>query len=222
MFKWVYQFIMDPFGINRVLSHIGCHADALQDSIRKNYEKTIDLSLRIERLDRLYEDYKFQILVAKAFEECTPDMYWAKDIYGKYVIANKAIRNGLLFDNWPYGKTDTEIANAQKARVGDGNHTFGEICENSDEIVLEQERPMRFVEWGLVNGKMMILEVHKNVMRDEQNRIVGTVGIGRDITEDYETLKYISQHTECEETREQLSTLLEKYTIEHIKKDIYE
>lgn len=213
MLKRFFNWLQDPLQVNVLIDKIGCHADEIQDSIRKNYEKTIDLSMRIERLDRLYEDYKFQILVSKAFEECTPDLYWAKDTAGRYVIANKAIRDCLLFDNYPYGKTDYELSIAQKARIGDRNHTFGEVCVNSDEIVLEQQRPMRFVEWGNVNGKMMILEVHKNVMRDEDDAIVGTVGIGRDITSDYNTLRVIAESTTCIDTKDQIFALLDKYTI---------
>lgn len=219
MINKIKKFITDPFGIDCIVRHITDHADQLQDSIRANYEKTIDLSMRLKRLDRLYEEYKFQILVSDAFEDCTPDMYWAKDIYGRYIIANKAIRDGLLFSNHPYGKTDVELAIAQKARIGDRNHTFGEVCGNSDETVLLHEKPLRFVEWGKVNGEMLILEVHKNIMRDNDGNVVGTVGIGRDITDAYTTLKRIADETKCEYTKKEIMVLLDKYTFEN--KDVH-
>jgi hypothetical protein len=196
------------------------HTDALQDAIRLNYEKTVELSNHIAKFDKLYTEFKFSALVSQAFEDCTPDMYWAKDIYGKYVIANKTLRDNLLFDEKPYGKTDIQLAMIQKHRMGEENFTFGDICGRSDDVVLSEERPMRFVEWGVVNGNMLILEIHKNVMRDFSGNIIGTVGIGRDITEDYYSLHGIADATTCDTTRYEILKLLEKYTFEN--KDVHE
>jgi hypothetical protein len=69
------------------------------------------------------------------------------------------------------------------------NHTFGEICKNSDKIVLENLKKERFLEWGLINGKDLYLEVYKAPLIDRDGRVVGTIGTGRDITEWYLELK---------------------------------
>ena len=132
-----------------------------------------------------------------AIMECVPDMLWCKDLEGKYVYANKAIREGLLFDDEPIGKKDVEMAQAAKKRFGSENHTFGEICGNSDLEILETCEPERFLENGKVKGKNLELEVHKNVIKDAEGNVIGTVGIGRDITDYVEALEQVKDCQGC-------------------------
>lgn len=117
-----------------------------------------------------------------------PDMLWAKDLDGKYLYANQAIRDGLLFDRRPIGKNDMEISRNAKKRFGPENHTFGEVCGNSDLVVLENEEKQRFLEHGLVKGKMLYLEVYKAPLY-ANNTLIGVCGTGRDLTEYVETYR---------------------------------
>jgi signal transduction histidine kinase len=112
-----------------------------------------------------------------------PDMVWLKGLDGKYIIANKAIKEGLLFDDYPIGKTDIEMATNAKFRFGDENHTFGETCSNSDVITLANDEPSRFLESGNIKGSVLFLEVYKNIIKDVNGNIVGVCGSGRDLTE---------------------------------------
>jgi len=118
-----------------------------------------------------------------------PDMLWAKDVQGKYIFANKAICDNLLMakdTQEPIGKNDVFFAYREREKHKDKKdwHTFGELCFNSDEVVLEKMKPMRFEEYGNVKGKLLHLEVHKAPFFDEEGRLLGTVGSGRDITEE--------------------------------------
>ena len=71
---------------------------------------------------------------------------------------------------------------------GDREHTFGEVCGDSDKDVLENEyESKRYVESGKVKGKMLHLEVNKSVVKVD-GEIIGVVGSGRDITEYREEL----------------------------------
>ncbi len=149
--------------------------------------------------------------VNEALDECMADMFWVKALDGKYLLANKAIRENLLFEDEPVGKYDIDMAKAQKQRVGDTNHTFGEICANSDLIVIDKEKPLKFNEDGIVNGKYMMLQVHKNVLRNEVGMIIGTVGIGRDITYETEALNDIMATTKDKNSKNKIKALLEHY-----------
>ena len=135
----------------------------------------------------LKELYKKDVIISAMIEKL-PDMLWFKDVEGKYVYANKAIREGLLLDDNPEGKTDVELSYAAKEKYGDREHTFGEVCDDSDKDVLENEyESKRYVESGKVKGKMLHLEVHKSVVKVD-GEIIGVVGSGRDITEYREEL----------------------------------
>lgn len=144
-------------------------------------------SLRMDKQLLLKELYKKDVIISAMIEKL-PDMLWFKDVDGKYIYANKAIRDNLLLDENPEGKTDLELSYAAKQKYGDREHTFGEVCEDSDKDVLENGyEGKKYVESGKVKGKMLHLEVNKSVVKVD-GEVIGVVGSGRDITEYREEL----------------------------------
>ena len=124
-----------------------------------------------------------------------PDMLWCKDLDGKYMYANSAIKSNLLLSYDVLGRTDIELAQAAKDKYGEHNHTFGEKCKNSDLVVIEKAlegsfKPSdgRFLESGLIKGKMVYLEVFKAPLFIN-GKLVGVVGGGRDLTEYVEAFR---------------------------------
>lgn len=114
--------------------------------------------------------------------EHLPDMLWFKDIQGKYLYANKAIRENLLLSTNPIGQTDVELAKQAKLVWGDREHTFGEMCGNSDKDVLANNYVGKeYVESGKVKGKILHLAVNKSIVI-VNGKVLGVVGSGRDIT----------------------------------------
>lgn len=136
----------------------------------------------------LLKELKKQDVIIHAMIEELPDMLWFKDIDGKYLYANKAIRDNLLFDDKPIGKTDIELAFNAKLKFGDENHTFGGVCLNSDEDVLNGNYVgKKYVESGKIKGNVVHLEVNKSVV-ELDGVVIGVVGSGRDITDHREEL----------------------------------
>ena len=116
-----------------------------------------------------------------------PDMLWVKDLNGDYIYANQAICDGLLMakdTNEPIGKGDVFFAMREREAHKDKPdwHTFGELCFNSDVDVIENDKSMKFEEYGNVKGKLLYLEVYKAPFYDKDGKTIGTVGSGRDIT----------------------------------------
>ncbi|MDP3425766.1 MAG: PAS domain S-box protein, partial [Humidesulfovibrio sp.] len=62
-------------------------------------------------------------------------------------------------------------------------HTFGELCQDSDNVVMSQGGPGQFDEYGNVKGKFLYLDVRKAPFVNGQGEVIGTVGSARDITE---------------------------------------
>ncbi len=118
-----------------------------------------------------------------------PDLIWAKDMKGRYIFANKALCEKLLNaadTDEPIGKTDMFFADRER-KSHPGNpawHTFGELCQGTDAIVMESREPERFDEYGNVKGEFLFLDVNKAPFRDEDGDIIGIVGCGRDVTEE--------------------------------------
>ncbi len=144
---------------------------AVEEALRKSRQRHQDLY----NLMRLMTD-------------TVPDLIWAKNLDDRYLFANKAICEKLLQcepGESPLGKTDLFFAERERAKGH--QHTFGEICLNSDEVVKSSKQQGKFLEDGLVRGKYLALDVHKAPMFNEEGHLIGTVGAGRDVTVDIST-----------------------------------
>ena len=139
-------------------------------------EKQLETDIKL--LTKELEKYKGMLT---SISEALPDMMWCKDLNGKYLYANSAIKNGLLFCHDPMGKDDIELSKKAKELFGENEHTFGEKCLNSDKIIIQTGLPQRFLESGKIKGKMMYLEVYKAPLMIN-GKMVGVVGTGRDMT----------------------------------------
>jgi len=116
-----------------------------------------------------------------------PDMLWAKDLNKRYLFVNQAICDNLLFaknTGEPIGKTDMYFVERERALHPDNSewHTFGELCQDSDDVTIQANKPMQFDEFGNVQGEFLFLDVRKAPLRDENGCIIGVVGSARDIT----------------------------------------
>ncbi|MGD8835623.1 MAG: PAS domain S-box protein [Desulfobacteraceae bacterium] len=132
-------------------------------------------------------ELKYQKLykMLRLLTDNVPDLIWAKDMSDCYIFANQAICDKLLKCKRPeeaLGKNDVMIA--QQERKAGQNHTFGEICSNSDDIVKKSETSGRFLEEGLIRNQYLVLDVHKAPFWGPNGEMIGTVGCGRDVTKE--------------------------------------
>jgi PAS domain S-box-containing protein len=149
------------------------------------------LSLEEERLrmdnalNRNESEYQELYKMMRLMADNVPDLIWAKDKDDRYIFTNQATCDKLLKCKHPdeaLGKNDIQIAH--KERDAGHNHTYGEICLNSDNIVKKTKIPGRFLEEGLVRNKYLMLDVHKAPFWGPDGEMIGTVGCGRDVTKE--------------------------------------
>ena len=181
---------LDATQPDELLQHIGQLAE-------ENKQLKQALGRRQNAFDKLAK-------LTRRIADNAPDMIWAKDMDNRYLFANRALCERLLMCTDPeavVGKNDLYFAECERAKGQ--RHTFGEVCENSDEIVKSRQTAMRFVEDGLVRGQYLILDVHKAPLLDEDGTMIGTVGCGRDITREQEIQR------DLEESRASQQLLME-------------
>lgn len=124
------------------------------------------------------------------FLDAVPDMVWMKDMDNKFTYTNQSMCDGLLkcTAEEAFGKSGIEIAEMQRDKGFD--YTFGEVCCNSDDETLMRDCACRFLEFGEVNGQFLALQVYKAPLwvklPDGSRKVVGTIGMGRDLTLDYQ------------------------------------
>ena len=181
--------ILHIFDIPRLAREISCDVK----HIRVKYDETMAAiekykeDLRAEKEIRQKERNLFLSVL-----DHLDDMIWAKDIQGKYIVANRAFREKFCYGlEWEemQGKNDAELAKIFKDKVGNENHTFGEVCANSDEVILRTEISKEFLEYGKINGKMMKLVVNKSPVYNNKGELCATCGTGRDITDWHDSLE---------------------------------
>lgn len=136
-------------------------------------------------------EYKFKSLYSMVRLMCdnVPDLIWAKDLKKRFIFTNKAMCTKLLNvkdTDEPIGKTDMYFAERERKAhpKNPHHHTFGEICRDSDSVVMKSRKPERFDEFGNVKGQFLFLDVHKAPFWDEQGNMIGTVGCGRDVSKE--------------------------------------
>jgi len=144
----------------------------------------IDITELKENENKIKEQESF----IREIADVVPDLIWLKDKNKRYLFVNKAICEKLLLakdTSEPLGKTDLYFASRIRAkRPDDPNyHTFGELCMDSDEVVLSTKKAGRFDEYGNVAGKYLHLDVIKAPFKDKDGNIIGVLGVGRDITQ---------------------------------------
>ena len=161
-----------------------------------------------EELRKSKKKFQEMATLFRLMTDNIPDLVWAKDLKGRYIFVNKATCEKLLIAKdieEPIGKTDIFFSERQKRLHPENKnwHTFGELCVNSDQIVLKEKKAMRFDEFGYVQGKFLFLDVYKAPIFDENGEIIGTVGHGRIVTKE----KKIEEELKINEER--LSLALE-------------
>mgnify|MGYP000187966444 CR=1 FL=1 len=128
------------------------------------------------------------------------DMIWAKDLEGKYIMTNKSFRERFCYglrDDEILGKDDIELATLFKSKVGNENHTFGEVCGNSDLEIHNNQMAMKFLESGNIDGKIMKLIVNKSPLCDHKGNMFAVCGSGRDVTEWHNDLEKAIEASNC-------------------------
>jgi len=155
--------------------------------------KNLELEIALEQLKSTEDSLRQQIdsiiyqnILIRAMCDNVPDMIWAKDINKNYIFTNKSIAERLLNASntrEPVGKNDIYFAERERQNHPDNEayHTFGEMCQDSDDIILKTEQAQRFQEFGNVKGEFLWLDVWKTPLYLGTD-LIGIVGSGRDVT----------------------------------------
>ena len=172
-----------------------------------------------EALRKSEEKYHRLYKLVRLMADNIPDLIWAKDMDGRYMFVNQAMCDKLIMCDCPdiaIGMTDMVIA--EEERNAGYENTFGELCVNSDAIIQERKVACRLLEEGFVRNKYLVLDVQKAPFLDENKEMIGTVGCGRDVTNEKKVEKALKEreielerkNLRLKELNSALKVLLEK------------
>jgi PAS domain S-box-containing protein len=104
-----------------------------------------------------------------------PDMVWLKDVDGVYLSCNPSFERFFgEKESAIVGKTDYDFLPREQA----------DFFRQKDKEAIAANGPLRNEEWITLaaDGRRILLETIKRPLRDENDRVLGVLGIGRDIT----------------------------------------
>jgi two-component system cell cycle sensor histidine kinase/response regulator CckA len=141
---------------------------ALQNSV-------FDLRLEVEKrreTERAMQDSKSRL---ETLVEAIPDIICFKDLEGRNLVVNKA------FEHW-IGLPKAQILGRQDSELFAPD--LAAACRASDEHVLRTLQPYRTEEQSRDDrGRICFFDSHKVPLFDNENRVIGLVGVARDVTE---------------------------------------
>lgn len=142
-----------------------------------------------EQITQSEQQYHSLYTMMRLMCDNVPDFIWAKDLSGNYIFANFVMCKGfLLSDRYgdSVGKNETEIGEKERAAHPDDDswYTFDRVCARSDAQVLKEKQISRFYEVGFIEGREIHLDVYKAPLLTPEGDMIGTVGCGREITQE--------------------------------------
>lgn len=128
-----------------------------------------DITDHVERTKQLNDTLSF----LQAVMNGTPDLIFAKDREGRYLLANNAVEKVA-------GRSNGEIIGSRDAEIF-APETAQPLMEN-DRHVMESGEPYTVEETAVVDGVPRTYSSTKVPRRDEWGHVTGLIGISRDIT----------------------------------------
>jgi diguanylate cyclase (GGDEF)-like protein/PAS domain S-box-containing protein len=134
-------------------------------------------------------DEKFQVdeIFLRAFVDTIPDLVWLKDTEGVYLACNRRFQ--LLYgaeEKDIVGKTDRDFVDQDTA----------DAFRKNDLKAMQEDRSIFNEEWltFAADGYRGLFETVKTPMRDSQGRLIGVLGVSRDITRRKQTAQQLDDY----------------------------
>ncbi|WML32922.1 ATP-binding protein [Clostridium sp. OS1-26] len=128
-----------------------------------------------ERYKKLYEQFQQKQTFLVSLTNLIPDLIFYKDVNSAYLGCNKAFEAFVGIEEKDIiGKTDFDIMDKEAA----------EYFRTMDLRTMKQGIHLRKEEWiKYPNGKRVLVDTIKTPYYDAQGKILGLIGVSRDITE---------------------------------------
>ena len=154
---------------------------------------------RIEKqiAEEAKESYSYIVHLFKYISDSSPDFLWAKDTEQKYIFTNLPLRK-MFFNIENYKdvlyKTEDELIGENSLFNDEGRKafTFSSISAEYEEIALEMLEPQEFEKEGYIDGTNYIFKFYVAPFYDENGKLLGTIGSGRNVTSEINALNELA------------------------------
>jgi len=126
-------------------------------------------------VQRRTEELESERVYLQSLIRAIPDLVWVKDSNGVYLSCNSSFERlfGKPVDSI-VGKTDYDFVTRETA----------DSFRENDKMTMRSDRPLTKLEWVVLTGETekRLFETVKTAMRDTGGKLIGVLGVARDIT----------------------------------------
>lgn len=184
---------------------LGAHTD-----VTALKQAEADLRSRQTELTRAVNDLNAERRLLRALIDNSPDLIYIKDTESRFLIANRALAHqvGVADPEDVIGKSDFDLHPPGRSAE---YHAREQDVLNGEPMLAQRERSFD------KEGKARWFSSTKAPLRDDQGKVIGLVGVGRDITHQKHAEDELSRAYEQLELRVQQRTNELTRTVEELK-----
>lgn len=149
---------------------------ALDSNIPADLSKGVLWTIHDISLKKKYEvELKQREILLKNIISTIPDMLWSKDKEGTYLMCNEEFFKFFGAKEADIiGKTDYDFVDKKLA----------DFFRHNDKVAMESKKVSKNDEWVnyASNNKRVLLETSKKSLKNQNDEIIGILGLGHDIT----------------------------------------
>ncbi|MCW8885296.1 MAG: diguanylate cyclase [Motiliproteus sp.] len=158
-----------------------CHIESRHTPYRDANQEITGVIVIARDMNRVWEAEQRlhkEVELCQLVIDSTPDFVFFKDVEGSYQRCNQAFRDFLgLPDSEIIGRTDQQLMSSESAQY----------IRERDQLVFSRQLPSHNEEWVTYNNsRRRLLDMSKVPVFDDDHRLVGLLGVGRDITRERE------------------------------------
>ena len=175
--RW-HKTVLTPLSDHETDAFIG---NTIDITTQKNAE---------EKLGQAFSENLRKTQILEAILESSGGFLWYKDNQNRYLFCDNKFAKRFHQLNTgadSYLKNDVELIT--NCRDKGHRHDFGELCLGTDEHSQKMQVQSRYIEGGIIDDKLVVLEVIKTPLFDKNDEYAGNVGFAWDRSEEIELLK---------------------------------
>lgn len=120
------------------------------------------------------KQWRDTLTLLEAVMSGTPDLIFAKDHNGRYLLANRSVEKLM-------GRSGAEIVGRHDTEIFP--HEISKPLIENDRRVIQSGEPYTIEEVAVMDGVLRTYSSTKAPRRNERGEIIGTIGISRDVTD---------------------------------------
>lgn len=162
--RW-HKMVLTPLTHNETDAFVGNTIDV---TVRKQAE---------QKLGKAFSENLRKTQILEAVLDSTGGFLWYKDCNNRYLFCDNKFAtmfHQVKRSSYVYGKNDVELIT--ECRETGLRHDFGELCVGTDIHSEKMQVQSRYIEGGIIDKKLVVLEVIKTPLFDKDDNYAGNVG----------------------------------------------